>query len=240
MKRTLQFVLCVALAASPNTSLASEVIDRIVATVNRGVILQSDLDSAVRYQAFLEARSLESISPQDVQTALDHLVDQQLLLNEMGGQASFAVPDSEVRASVDELRKQFFEAATDQGWQSLLGRYGLSHSEVEDRLRLQLEILRFVDLRLRPNVRVDDAAVDQFYRNEFLPKLREAGGKEVPLVEVSARIRQVLTERHIDELLGAWLHNLREQSEVREVLNVSPGHHPSNRNSGDTSASNLP
>lgn len=222
MKRTIQIALCLLLLNTLPLH-AAEVIDRIVATVNRSVILQSDLDVAVRYQALLEGRALASITSKDFEAALERLVDQQLLVEEMGTRNTFAVSDREVQSRIDEIRKQFPEAASEQGWRELLQRYWLDESDVAGSLKLQLEILQFIDRRLRPNARVERSAVEEYYRDELLPKLREAGKGEVPLAEVSARIRQILTERHIDELLGVWLHNLRDQSEIhREVADHAP------------------
>jgi parvulin-like peptidyl-prolyl isomerase len=79
MRRLLHLVLCLTLLAGATQAGAGEIIDRIVAVVNRGVVLQSDLDIAVRYQALLEGRSLKSITDQDLRSTLDRLIDQQLL-----------------------------------------------------------------------------------------------------------------------------------------------------------------
>ena len=222
MRRSLQFAICMVLTICVLPLRGGEVIDRIVATVNRRAILQSDLDSAVRYQALAESRTLESVTAEDVKKVLNRLVDQQLLLEEMGSSKSFGAPDLEVRDRIKEIRKQYPEAVTDQGWRSVLQRKGLEESEVAETIRTQLTILRFVDVRLRPNVRVDNSAIESYYQTEFLPKLHQAGGQEVPLAEVSRRIRQILVERQIDELLGTWLKSLREESDIHTELAEHP------------------
>lgn len=214
MRRLLHLVLCLTLLAGASGMRAGEVIDRIVAVVNRGVVLQSDLDIAVRYQALLEGRPLKSITDHDLKLTLDRLIDQQLLFEEMGDAGSFALSDQEAREKVAEVRTQFPEVSSDGAWRALLLSYGLDEQILEERIKSQVEVMRFVDLRLRPNVRIEDSDVATYYRGEFLPRLRQAGGDEVPLDQVSGRIRQLLTERRIDELLSTWLHNLREQSHI--------------------------
>jgi hypothetical protein len=37
----------------------------------------------------------------------------------------------------------------------------------------------------------------------------------VPLVEVSPKIEELLTQRRMNELLASWLHDLRSQSDIR-------------------------
>jgi hypothetical protein len=62
---------------------AGDVLDRIVATVNRQIILQSEWQDAVRYEAFVNGRSLDLVQADDRKAALDHLIDQELLREQM-------------------------------------------------------------------------------------------------------------------------------------------------------------
>lgn len=215
MKYVVKIVVMMLLVA---TARSGEVIDRIVAVVNRGVVLQSDVDLALRYEAFLGGSPLERTTEEDYKKAVDRLIDQELLRQEMGD--ALEITDQEVRKRIEEIRSQMPEARTADGWQACMERYGLSQGDLEERVRVQLELWQFVELRLKPNVRVDESAVESYYRDEFLPKLRQAGGKDIPLSEVSARIRQILVERSIDQLLSAWLHNLRDQSEIHTELDA--------------------
>jgi hypothetical protein len=64
-------------------SRAGDVLDRIVATVNNHIILQSEWQDAVRYEAFVSGRALDQVSSADRKTALDHLIDQELLREQM-------------------------------------------------------------------------------------------------------------------------------------------------------------
>ena len=60
-----------------------EVIDRIVATVNGHIILQSDWDEALCYEALLSGRTLGQFSEEDRRAVLDRLIDQELLGEQM-------------------------------------------------------------------------------------------------------------------------------------------------------------
>ena len=74
--------------------------------------------------------------------------------------------------------------------------------------------MNFVEVRLRPNIHVQGDEVEAYYQNQLLPDLQKSGGKVVALDEVEPRIRELLTQQRMDELLDAWLHNLRQQAEI--------------------------
>jgi hypothetical protein len=49
----------------------------------------------------------------------------------------------------------------------------------------------------------------------LLPQLKRAGDKAKPLTEVYGRIKTVLAERKMNELLTGWLASLRSGSHIR-------------------------
>ena len=96
---------------------SAEVIDRIIATVNGHIILQSDWDEALRYEALLNGRALNQFTDEDRRAVLDRLIDQELLGEQMKSASFQHASESEAAARVAEARKQYPEAATDEGWQ---------------------------------------------------------------------------------------------------------------------------
>ena len=225
MRRALQVaLLCLAGAGV----LAGEIIDRIVATVNGQPILQSDWDMALRCEAFLDQRPLQ-FTAEAARASLERLVDQELLRQQIRTFRLKAVNESERRSRIQEIRKQIPDAASDAGWQAALNRYGITENELEERITDQLEILRFIDLRLRPTVHVDRRSIEEYYRDKLLPQLKQKGAKEVPLVEVSPQIEEILSQQAMDSLLAELLRDLRQQSDIH----IDPAALPS---PGDTTA----
>jgi parvulin-like peptidyl-prolyl isomerase len=192
---------------------ASDVIDRVVATVNGRVILQSDWDDAVCYEAFAEARPLDQVTPADRKAALDRLIDQELLREQM--------PATEIRATAEEIQervqeiRQKYSGTDEAAWRALLQRYGLTEKELEARVALQLGVMRLVDARLRPTIQIDSRSIESYYQETLIPQLRQAGSKEVPLAEVTPKIKELLTQQKMNQLLMAWLQNLRAESDIR-------------------------
>ncbi len=202
----------------------AEVIDRIVATVNGHIILQSDWDDALRYEAFSSGRPLDQVTPDERKTALDHLIDQELLREQMRDPDSPHASEEEVASRLAEIRKQYPNAESEQSWQAVLQSYGLSEDEVKKWIGSQLDLLNLVDLRLRPTVNIDNKSIESYYQQELLPQLHQTGAQSVPLAEVSGKIKEILTQKKITQLLTTWLQNLRAGSQIRtEALTSLPG-----------------
>ena len=213
-------VLLSALSFAP-TPASAEVIDRIIATVNGRVILQSDWDEALCYEALLTNRTPAQFTDDDRRAVLDRLIDQELLREQMKSADFPHATDAEAAARVAEARKQSPQAASREAWQVLLANYHLTEKDLLAHVREQVDVMRLVDARLRPAVEIDSKSIEAYYRDQFVPKLKQSGASEVPLAEVSAKIREVLTEQKVSELLVSWLQNLRSEGQVR-IPGVTP------------------
>jgi hypothetical protein len=203
--------------AQDPSSATSQVIDRLIAIVNRQIILQSDWDEAVRYEAFMAGKSLDELTPTDAASALDRLIDQELVRQQMSslGSAAQAISTAELDDKLTEIRKLYPDGDTAAGWSAALARYGLPEKTLDARLSRQLEAMRFIDMRLRPEARVTPEAVENYYREKLLPQLGSAADRNSPpSADVTAKIQELLTQEKIDELLASWLHGLREQAEI--------------------------
>jgi hypothetical protein len=223
MNRVRSFVCALALLATPAASWAGEVLDRIVATVNSHIILQSDWDDALRYQAFEDGRSLDQLPTAEHKAALDRLIDQELLREQMHASDFQHASDQEVAQRIQDIRRQYPEAATPQGWQAVLGRHGLTEDQLKQHISQQFDLMRLVDARLRPSVSVDSKSIESYYNQQLLPQLRQSGEKEVPLAEVTPKIKELLTQQQMNQLLVAWLQDLRSGSEIRREATDSKG-----------------
>src|SRR5277367_729962 len=143
---------------------AGDVLDRIVATVNNHIILQSEWQDAVRYEAFIAGRSLDQVQAGDRKAALDHLIDQELLREQMRSSGFPHARGEEVEKNVQELRKRY-TANAEAGWEAALKRYRLTEKELKKRVALQVDLIGLVDSRLRPNVVIDSKSIESYYNH---------------------------------------------------------------------------
>jgi len=204
-------------------ALQAQVVDRMVAVVNRHVILESELDQAARVEFLLQAKPIEQLAQADRLAVLERLIDRSLLEQQIVDPAMLDPSPEDLTAKIKELRQDLPGAGDDARWKAILAGYGLTQQDVEDQLTSQFRILRFIDLRFRGLVRVDKDAISDYYRNHFLPEVRKRNVAEPQLSEVSDKIEQILAEQEIDGLLKNWLNTLRAQAHIERMLpNVAP------------------
>src|SRR5437016_2720342 len=82
MSRRLQLAMLLLLPAALAVVQAialAETLDRVVVVVDKGVILASQWDQAVRYEALAEGKDVRRLTAADRERTLDRLIDQSLL-----------------------------------------------------------------------------------------------------------------------------------------------------------------
>jgi hypothetical protein len=221
MAMRLHFVMLLLLAGSAQ----AQVVDRMVAVVNKHVILESELDQAARVEFLLQAKPIEQLAQTDRLAVLERLIDRSLLEQQIVDPGMLNPSPEDLTAKIKELRGGLPGAGSDERWKTILTDYGLTQDDVEDQLTSQFRILRFIDLRFRGLVHVDKDAISAYYQDHFLPEIRKRNVAEPNLSEVSDKIEQILVEQEIDGLLNSWLKTLRAQAHIERML---PGAAPPN------------
>ena len=145
---------------------------------------------------------------------VDRLIDQELLAEQIKSAAFEHASQSEAAARVSAARKYYPEAATDEGWKLVLSRFGLSEKDLLAHVQRQIDLMRLVDAHLRPAVQIDSKSIEAYYREKFVPRLKPSIAPEVPSADVAAKIRELLTQEKVNELLISWLQSLRSESKV--------------------------
>jgi parvulin-like peptidyl-prolyl isomerase len=219
MLRRLQLALLLFAVAS---AAAAETLDRIVVVVNKGVILASQWDEAIRFEALTSGRDVAGMTDAECDAALDRLIDQELLQQEIAGSNYQPVSPAEVDAKVAGLRHQLAPGADDAQWHSLLTRYGLTEQDVHDRVAAYVDILRFVDLRFRPSIHIDPRTVEAYYRTTLVPQAQAGGTRAPEFKQAAPQIEELLVQQRIDDSLNAYLKNLRAQSRIQRMAEKAP------------------
>lgn len=206
-------VLSMALALS---AMAGQIVDRVVTKVNGHIILQSDWEQEVAFEALANGRDPDSFTSAERNAALDRLIDQELLREQVrpSQPAAAELVAARVAEVRNEVRKFHPDCATDQGWHARLQRYGLTQSALEKRLGDEIQLMKLVEDRLRPSIQIDQRAVETYYNDQLLPEMKRAGSRAAPLTEVFGRIKDLLAERKMNELLSGWLASLRSGSHI--------------------------
>ncbi|HUO59157.1 MAG TPA: SurA N-terminal domain-containing protein [Candidatus Acidoferrales bacterium] len=215
MRRVLQLVLL--LIAVTTTLSAAEVVERIVATVNRHPLMATELEDEMRFEALQQARPLQSMTSDAARGALDRLIQQELVREQMLNVAD--PPAEDVAARVKEIRAMYPLAASEEGWRAVLKQYELSPDDLNRMVAAQVQMMRFIELRLRPSIRVSRHEVDEYYRDKFVAQILAAGHEPDPLPKVYSRIEDILVQQKLDDTLTNWMNTLRTQSDIHIHVN---------------------
>ncbi|MCO4769211.1 MAG: SurA N-terminal domain-containing protein [Deltaproteobacteria bacterium] len=157
---TLLIALCAPLLAS-----AGEVVDRIVAVVNRDIILSSEFDDtysmikdeALRGTPLGERPAAEAQLKLDV---LDGLVANKLMEQAMDS-AGMSVTEADVEAAMADVARQ--NNLTVEKLTAELARQGLGLEEYRSELKKQLRQYKFMNLEIRGRVKIADEDILNYY-----------------------------------------------------------------------------
>jgi hypothetical protein len=202
--------LFLALSAFPPFSSA-EIIDRIAVSVSGSVITTSDLSREISVTAFQSGVTPDFSSANRRATA-ERMVDQKLIRRELES-SHYPTPDAkEGDLLLRQLRSRY---KNDAEFQQALVHYGITEQDLRDELQWELTLLRFIDVRFRPGVRVSDQEIQQYFEKEVKPAAEAANpGKPVTLADFRDRIEETLTGQRTDQQVDNWLQEVRKRTEI--------------------------
>jgi parvulin-like peptidyl-prolyl isomerase len=198
----------------------AEIIDRIVAVVNRQVITLGDVDREVRTQ------NLEIVGTPQEQTstqsqreratkeqAMQRLIDQVLIGQQIEEFPGTKVPERAIDAQLAHLEQK---AGSAEAWLLQLKDSGIALEEVRRKIRWQLQVFRFIDYRFRQFIVIDQKEIESYYTTPFSTDLQKRGiGVAPPLAEVEDKIRSILVEQKLNDQVNEWLDSLRASASIQ-------------------------
>jgi hypothetical protein len=191
---------------------AGEVLDRVAATVNGHAILLSDVSDELRYECLLSGREPAQCDLAQTRRVLDRLLDQELLREQMRTTETKPPQPEEVEKQIEALKADLLRGHPRESWDELLSNYGLSEKSIEQHVSGELRELAFLDARFRPFVQVTSEEIERYYKEQFVPKLKE--GDPVTLADASGKIREILVQDKMNQMLDSWLETLRRQAQI--------------------------
>jgi len=184
--------LLAGLLAAPGAAQGN-VVERILAVVDGRPLLLS------------EVRVLERLRGIDRQAAVDALIDERLMFREAA-----RLPEAVVSAEEEERAYRDLAARVPAG-------AGATEEDLRRLARRQTAILKYIDFRFRPQVRVEEAAVRAAWEQE------RALRPETPdFAEDAPRLRARLEAAELDQRIEQWVKDLRAGAEIRYNALLSP------------------
>jgi hypothetical protein len=213
----------------PSTARAQEVVDKMVATVNAGVLPDCGEVCLITYSDLLWQLALQPNTPldnpssADLNHALHLIIDQRLILQEAEKLPTIAPSLDEVKDARDELVKEFLLKASLSlpEFQQRLRKVGLTAEKLDQILEQRLKIEKYLDFRFRNFVVITPKEIADYYKDVYVPRLRgRAPGQIIPSLEQTrGEIENILKEAKIESDTDAFLDNARERA---EIVTLSP------------------
>ena len=173
----------------------------------------------MRFSALLPG--LEPAADNTPQRAMNRVIDRTLIDQQRALQPGVAVvSQKDVDQAIDTMRKQISAATntdceTDAGWKAYLAQHGFTPDEIQDRMKERLEILKFIDVRFGVVVQVSNADVRNYYDQVLTPELEQNKQPLPDFRTVAPKIRQILRQRQVSNLIDEWLKSLRAEDHVQ-------------------------
>jgi peptidyl-prolyl cis-trans isomerase SurA len=193
-------------------------IDRVVAIVNGQVVLDSDVEEEHRFEQIQPYPNAVGNQPTR-EREIERLVNRDLILQQAKLETQETISDADVDKEVADLRKTLPGCkpdlcATDAGWAHYLSQHGFSAEEFRTRWMQRMQVLAFIQERFGAGTSVTEGQVREFYQNTMLPQYKKAGAKPAPFASVEPRIREILQQQQVSNLLRDWLQSLRAQGSI--------------------------
>jgi len=202
LAESLAMLVCVAPFAR------AETLDRIAVTVGRHVISEQDIVQDIRTSAFIDSKQ-PGFSAEQKRKAADRVIDQYLVLQDAASTRTPMPSAADVAAMLKPIKARY---TSEQEYQSALARVRITDAELADHLLAGLRMLRYTDLRFRPEVEISDEALHAYY-----DKLTASAGNTSarPTFEASrSDIEKLLTEQQTMQVLDRWLKTARGETAI--------------------------
>ncbi len=201
------------LPLAPRSVSAQEVVDQIVAVVNgRELITYSDL---LWQLALQPAVSLDNPRSEDLNRALQLVIDQRLISQEAEKLPTIAPKPEEIQAEITDLIKHF---PSREEFYARLGRVGLGQDseQLREIVRQRVAINNYLEFRFRSFTVVSQQEVNDYYRDVYVPRLRrQSPGLIIPKLEAASKeIENELIERKVASDTDAFLEDARTNAEL--------------------------
>jgi hypothetical protein len=189
------------------------IIDRIVVTVGKQVITETELELTIRLTAFLNQAPID-FSPETRRKTVERLIEQKIVLQELDF-TKFPRPSPE---EADERLRNVIglRFGDDQpAYRAALKKYGITEDDMKRYLLWQMTFFGFIDFRFRPGIQVAEADIEDYFKSRILPLAQKANpAKPVTLDEYRDRIERVLMARREEVEMQSWLTDTRKRTKI--------------------------
>lgn len=216
-------LLCCPLLLFLTAARAQEVVDKTVVVVRDSgrseLITYSDLLWQLALQPGVQ---LDPIRTEDLNQALQTVIDQRLFALEARRLPRSAPSDKEIADKIAETVSHFPSPAAFEARLKRVGFDSIKDPAFESLIAQRLSIDKYIEFRFRSFVVVTADEETKYYRDVFVPEFRRRSpGLLVPMLEERrAYIHDALVELKVGTAIERFLEEVRGRVEIEKLLDV--------------------
>ena len=212
------FGLSLFLLLSAYATVAQEVVDKMVASVNGGVRTELITYSDLLWQMALQPNApIDNPSSEVLNRTLQLIINQRLIYQEAEKLPTINPTDKEIN---DELTALIALFPSRSDFNDRVQRVGLTNEQLREIIRQRVAIDKYLNFRFRSFTVVTPKEVSDYYRDVYVPRFQQQyPGRIVPEFEkVSKQLEAQLTEDKIESETTSFLDTARQRAEIT-ILN---------------------
>lgn len=183
-------------------------IDGVAARIEDDIITESEVRELSAFQQLVDGK------PKARSEVINELADQWIVRGEAKTELFPNPSQQDVGRAYQEFLKQFPSA---EDFKARCVAAGLTDAAVRRMIEQQLYLSRFLDYRFRPQAQIERQDIETYYEKEFVPQLKAHNQTVPPVDSVADTIREVLTQRFINDSATKWLDDTRGRLRIDVV-----------------------
>lgn len=223
ISRAKRLLFVALMAGIPLSVAAQQVVDKTIATVTSGtrteLITYSDLVWQLALQPGVQ---VDPPLSEDLNRALQTVIDQRLFAIEAERLPRTAPTDGEVTAEIGRLISYFASPAAFEVRLKLVGFDSVRDPAFERLISKRLAIEKYIDFRFRSFVVVSADEEARYYRDVFAPDFRRRyPGLLMPTLDERRReIHNMLENEKISSAIGRFLEEAKRRAVIEVLIEV--------------------
>ncbi|MEO8650294.1 MAG: hypothetical protein ABI539_14105 [Acidobacteriota bacterium] len=196
---------------------AQKVVDKTVATVSDGLRTELITFSDLKWQLALQPGiGIQEPSSDDLNRALQRLIDQRIFALEAERIPRAAPTDKEIAAKITEILSYFTSPAEFEQRLKTVGFSSVKDDNFERIISDRVAIDKYLDFRFRSFIVITREDEERYYREIFVPEFRRKyPGLLMPTLDSKrAEINSTLIEEKVASQIEAFLDEAKRRVEV--------------------------
>src|SRR5260370_989501 len=203
-------------------------VDGIAVTVGRHVISERDIDTDIRVAAFLDNK-VPDLSGAQKRKAADRLIDQYLVLEDAVSTRAALASAAAAAPLLAPIKARY---ASDAEYRAALAQAQITDGELTSHLLAGLRMLRYTDLRFRPEVQISEEDLRTFYNTlvgrgdpnnpstapspsaASSPSTAPSPSEIHSFEESREQVEKLLTDQQVMQSLDRWLGMTRSETQI--------------------------